>query len=220
MYKKPRVDVSIDCGAYEHMINNVRFKAPLEIGVEIAVFMLLFGLLEESEFEVVDVNTMRKTYAEGYADPKDGGIPFGAVPDLVIVEKDFVYDNQPNDNRPNDNHAVGFVEVKSIATNDMKLDTGEMESHKANTNHLIWTNGLKWYYFNRVSQEAMEKPAWSVDLAVDKKGDNGRIRNLASDKKGDNGRIRIDERKYGELLYRLNQINWKQNDGEAVRLDP
>ena len=88
----------------------------------------------------------------------------------------------------------------------MKLDTGEMESHKANTNHLIWTNGLKWYYFNRVSQEAMEKPAWSVDLAADKKGDNGRIR--------------IDERKYGELLYRLNQINWKQNDGDAVRLDP
>lgn len=201
MYTKPRVDVSIDCGTYEHMINNVRFKAPLEIGVEIAVFMLLFGLLEESEFEVVDVNTMWKTYAKGYAAPKDGGIHFGAVPDLVIVEKDFVYDN-----RPNDNHAVGFVEVKSIATNDMKLDTGEMESHKANTNHLIWTNGLKWYYFNRFSQEAMEKPAWSVDLAADKKGDNGRIR--------------IDERKYGELLYRLNQINWKQNDGDAVRLDP
>jgi len=186
MYIKPRIDISIDYRAYEHIINSVKLKAPLEIGVETAVYMIMFGLLAESEFEVVDVNTMWLKFAKVYSNAKDKDNLFGAVPDLVIVGEDFDYSNKTDDN-----HAFGFVEVKSISTNDIK-DTDEIKSHKSNTNHLIWTNGLKWYYYNMVSQEHN----WSIDLATDKKDGSGRIQ--------------IDERKYGELLYCLNEIDWRQ----------
>lgn len=186
MYIKPRIDISIDCSAYEHIINNVKLKAPLEIGVETAIYMLMFGLLSESEFEIVDVNTMWLGSAKVYSNAKDKDNLFRAVPDLVIVGKDFDYSNTKDEN-----HALGFVEVKSIATNDIK-DTDEIKSHKLNTNHLIWTNGLKWYYYNMVSQERN----WFIDLATNKKDGSGRVQ--------------IDERKYGELLYYLNEIDWRQ----------
>lgn len=193
MYVKPRIDISIDSRAYENIINNVQLKAPLEIGVEIAVYMLLFGLLDGTEFEIVDVNSMWLKFAKVYSNSKDKDRIFKAVPDLVIVGKDFIYDNDNNkndNNKKEDNHAFGFVEVKSMATNDIK-DTDEIRSHKSNTNHVIWTNGLKWYYYNMVSCEQN----WDINLSLDKNN---------SDK------IQIDERKYGELLYHLNEIDWRQ----------
>ena len=51
---------------------------------------------------------------------------------------------------------------------------------------------MKWYYDNMVSKEG----TWSI--------------NLATNKKDDSGRIQIDECKYGELLYYLNEIDWRQ----------
>ena len=91
MYIKPRIDISIDCRAYEHIINSVKLKAPLEIGVETAVYMLMFGLLAESEFEIVDVNTMWLKFAKVYSNAKDKDTLFFFFSYLVIVEKDFDY---------------------------------------------------------------------------------------------------------------------------------
>lgn len=185
MYVKPRIDISIDSEAYEHIINNVKLKAPLEIGIEIAVYMLLFGLIEKSEVEVVDVNSMWRQYAKIYSNSEEKETKFGAVPDLVIADKDFDYNDKSIEN-----HAYGFIEVKSLAINDIKY-TDEIISHMANTNHFIWTNGLIWHYYNKSHQDKN----WDIDV---------KLRNT------NNNRIFIDERKFGELLYHLAKIDWRQ----------
>ena len=182
MYIEPHIDISIDSIKYEQILNNVLIKAPIEIGVEIAVYMVLFGLLENTDMVVCDVNTMWKSKAEKYSNNK--GKKLGAVPDLVIVDKSFSY-SKPSQ----DSSAYGFVEVKSLACSKIKED-GEIESHKIHTNNFLWTNGKIWHYFNKLKPEQN----WEVDLC------NTKIKD---------GSIHIDGLKYGELLYRLKNIDWK-----------
>ncbi len=182
MYKEARIDISIDSVKYEQILNNICFKAPVEIGVEIAVYMILFGLLEDTNMVVVDVNTMWRSKAGVYSNASDKNA-LGAVPDLVIVNKSFDFRGS------NDNRAYGFIEVKSLACTDAKEDN-EMKSHKNNTNNLLWTNGVIWKYYSALASEKN----WHIDLRSEKMKDNS---------------IHIDSLKYGELLYKLKQIEWE-----------
>lgn len=183
MYIKQHINISIDSVKYEQILNNVLFKAPIEIGVEIAVYMILFGLFEDTNKIVLDVNTMWKSKAKRYSNTSDN-VEFGAVPDLVIVDKSFSYSEHTN------NKSYGFVEIKSLACSKIK-DDGEIESHKNNTNNFIWTNGQIWHYFNKSNPERN----WSIDLR-DKTSDN---------------LIHINNLKYGELLYNLKNIEWENH---------
>ena len=185
MYIESHIDISIDSIKYEQILNNVLFKAPIEIGVEIAVYMVLFGLLENTDMVVCDVNTMWKSKAEKYSNNKDEEL--GAVPDLVIVDKSFSY-SKPS----RDSSAYGFVEVKSLACTDIKED-GEIKSHKIHTNNFLWTNGKIWHYVNNLKPEKN----WDVDLCIPRVED---------------GSIHIDSLQYSELLYRLKNIDWKGNN--------
>ena len=97
--------------------------------------MLLFGLLEDTNLVVMDVNSMWKSKAVIYSDAMDKR-DFAAVPDLVIVDKSFDYFKDTSEG-----YSYGFIEIKSLACTDIK-ETGEIESHKKNTNNFIWTNGV------------------------------------------------------------------------------
>lgn len=186
MYKESQINIVIKSSVYEKILNNILTKASVEIGVEIAVYMVLFGLTEGSDYVVADVNSMWKSKAKIYSnlDDKD---EFGAVPDLVIVNKDFKFSSN---NVGEIKGANGFVEIKSLATN--YKETGEILSHKNNTIHFIWTNGLKWFYFNSVDSHKN----WSIDLETEEKS---------------NDSIKIDGLKFNELLYRMNNIDWSES---------
>ena len=185
MYIKDQsVDISINYKVYEEILNNIRCKAPVEIGVEVAVYMLLFGLLENTNHTVVDVNSMWRKKAKVYSINSDKEAGFEAVPDLVIVSNKFSFQKKNSKNL-----TYGFVEVKALS--EQYSETKEIESHMKNTNHLIWTNGLEWHYFNQNDQTQN----WKVDLtsSIDKEGT-----------------IIINETKYAELLNELSNIGWEK----------
>lgn len=182
MHVDAHVSISIDSKKYEQIINNIKDKAPVEMGVEVVVYMLLFGLLEGSNLVVLDVNSMWKSKAKNYSNAEDIR-DFGAVPDLVIVDKAFKFSEDESNKK-----SYGFIEIKSLACTDIK-ETGEIESHRKNTNNFIWTNGVIWHYFNQLHPDKN----WSVDLKS----------NI------NNSRIDIDGLKFIELLYRLRSIEWE-----------
>ena len=175
--------IRLDADAYETILNNVYTKAPLEIGVEIAVFMLLYGKLHQY-YDVADVNTMWRRYAAAYVDASD---ELTAVPDLVILDKAFRFTE-------GNGTAYGFVEVKNLAARQ-NGETEEMKSHRNNANHVIWTNGLIWTYYQFGSEQ------WSMDLTG------------PCEQKG---RIRIDPWRFCLLLEKLDQIPWKTKRTDAI----
>lgn len=181
MYIDSHVDISINNSKYEEIINAIKYKAPVEIGVEVAVYMLLFGLLENTNLVIVDVNSMWKSKAAVYSNANEQS-KLGAVPDLVIVNKDFEYRKKDRANT-----AYGFIEVKSLQKK-YSDQTKEMKSHLNNTNHLIWTNGIEWRYIN----QKRPQENWEVHLESDTIGE----------------KACIDELKFSELLYRLKKIEW------------
>lgn len=184
MYIKDQsVDISINYKVYEEILNNIRFKAPVEIGVEVAVYMLLFGLLEGMNLAVLDVNSMWRKKAKVYSINSDKEAGFEAVPDLVIVSNEFSFQKENPKNL-----TYGFVEVKALS--EQYSETNEIKSHKKNTNHLIWTDGLEWHYFNQNDQTQN----WTIDLKISVDTDDTII---------------IDEKKYAELLNKLSKIDWE-----------
>ena len=183
MYKESQIDIAINRSVYERILNNIRTKAPVEIGVEVAVYMIMFGLIEDTNYIVADVNSMWKSTANVYSISEDTK-NFGAVPDLVIVRKDFNFGGNDKDDIKGAN---GFIEVKSLATN--YNETAEITSHKNNTHHFIWTNGIDWIYFHNL------KEIWNIKLGENKSGS-----------------VLIDGLKFNELLYRLNSIDWSEDN--------
>lgn len=186
MYVESHIDISIDSAKYEQMLNNITFKAPLEIGVEVAVYMVLFGLLENTDMVVMDIDTMQKKQAKVYSNNKNEAL--GAVPDLVIVDKSFSYKNPSQDSS-----AYALIEIKNLKETDIKENKEEIISHKKNTNNFIWTNGKVWHYFNKLQPIKN----WDIDLCSKETTDDS---------------ISIDSFKYAELLYRLKNIDWKSDN--------
>ncbi len=133
------VNISMNAKSYEDIINNVLYKAPLEIGVEIAVYMLLYGIIDKEKYAVMDVNSMKKKKFIVYA---NAGEDISKVPDLVIVNNVFKYNHGEHSDSNNDG-AYGIIEVKGLA---IEYSEKEYEAQKGKANHFIWTNGISWFF--------------------------------------------------------------------------
>ena len=120
----------MDFEVYEQRINDVIVKCPIEVGVEILVFNVLFDLLGD-HFSIVDVSTMwpnRESRLE----------TAGGIPDIAIVSQDFEY-------RGENGIVFGFVEVKAPSVK--LVDTEQLSGHIETNKHVLYTNGLEWKYY-------------------------------------------------------------------------
>ena len=83
------ISIAINSSYYENQINKIISKAPIEVGVEILVYMLLDGIVSSKGLSLVDVSSMSKDRAK----------PFGvksAVPDMAVVAESFNYSDLKN----------------------------------------------------------------------------------------------------------------------------
>lgn len=184
MVSEAHVDISVDSNEYERLINTVKSKAPVEIGIEVVVYMLLYGVMENSRYEVIDVNSMRKIQASIYSKlPNKDKIDI--VPDLAIVDKEFNYNDEKSQE-----YACGFVEIKYLNVSN-NIESEAVKTHKRSTNKLIWTNGLDWYYYDMMNDEK----SWNVSIQS--------MGHLESKE-----HIYIDRLHFQELLVRLEEIEW------------
>ena len=104
----------MDYKYYEHKINDVIIKCPIEAGVEILVYNVLDDIVNSKGFSLVDINRIWKNKDERLT--TDAGIP-----DIAILSNDFEF-------KTNVGQVMGFIEVK--ATNKSLLETEQGRSLK------------------------------------------------------------------------------------------
>lgn len=190
MINKDRVEFCIDAEAYKQILNNILMKTPLrENGVEVAVYMLLYGILDKTNYCVLDVSpfTQEQSWIYLKREAKNESPIADKTPDLVIVGKEFKYSNAElcKDNRSG---AYCFVEIKNLAVIEYAK---EVEIQKDNTDHYIWTNGLKWVYRYKNKTEVI--------------ADFGDYKNKSTIVYTEDYEI-----KFAELLNKLNSIEWEK----------
>ena len=190
-----QIKYCIDAKAYEQLLNNIRFKSPLEAGIEVVVYMLLYGVLDSNKYDLLDVSTMSKENFYVYLNDKgkenaktsikSGEKEADKTTDLVIVRKGFEF----NDGKINDNNSSGayaFIETKNLAE---KKYVNEVDIQRSGVNYYIWTNGLKWVYRNK-NEELVE-----IDL---------------DERKRFPKQYYVDEGRFKELLEMINEIKWEE----------
>lgn len=175
------VSITINAEAYEDIINSILYQAPLEIGVEIAVYMLLFGIIDRDKYSILDINSMQKNKAKVYSKMIVDEI--SKVPDIVIVDKPFEY-NQGEINDNNNIGAYGIIEIKGLSVNYSKE---EYEAQKENANHFIWTNGIRWVFDG------------NEDKTI-----------VLSANPDENGKYNIDNSQFKNLIIELKQLEWNK----------
>ncbi len=144
MINNDRVEFCIDAEEYKQIMSNILIQAPFEIGVEVAVYMLLYGILDNTNYNVIDVSKFNKEQSLILFKEETRNVIRIAdkSTDLAIVEKNFKF-NKGKFCTNNEFGAYCFVEVKNLATD---IDKEEVKVQENSTDHYIWTNGLKWVY--------------------------------------------------------------------------
>lgn len=130
---------------YEHKINDVIMKCPIEAGIEILVYNVLDYILESKEVSLVDINRLWKDRDQRLT--TDAG-----VSDIAVLSKDFKYMTDIG-------HVYGLVEVK--ATNNSLSETEQIQGQRDATKHYLYTNGLYWKYFENNESD----PKWKKTLS-------------------------------------------------------
>lgn len=195
--EKTIVEYSIDAESYEKIVNNIRYMAPLEIGVEVAVYMLMYGVIDHKKYCILDTNTMTKRNAVVFANEHgknkvenefSNGVKkkneVDKTADFAIVGKDFEY-NDGVVNKNNKSGAYGLIEVKYFS---IKNSDKEYTVQRDYTNHFVWTNGLQWKYCNH-KNETVEFDLIKTKRVI--------------------GPYKIQKDEFNRLITFLGDINWE-----------
>ncbi len=117
---------------YQEKIKDIVSKAPIEIGVEILVYMLLDEIVVNKELSLVAIDSMHK---------KNRYLSEGGFSDLAIVSKNFSFDNI------NLGKCVGVVETKYV-TEDLSNHMPQIIGQLISFRNVIATNGIVWKFYD------------------------------------------------------------------------
>lgn len=147
----------MDYKQYEKMLNVINNKAPIESGVQALVFMLLYEMFENVDHDLVIIDNMRKTTRF---------TAYSGVADIAAVSEDFGFNT--------DKGSIKLcIEIKTIGVNINKYQIGEkLDNYQKQIlgqlltfEKVIWTNGVKWFYYDTIDQnkngfEALKQDAF------------------------------------------------------------
>lgn len=164
---------------YIQKLNEVMEKSKLENGYSHIVYQIFDITLDDNKYSIVDTSSLKRTQ-DSITAPKD----VVAVPDFVITEKGYCYD----DNQQDSDKVLGCIEVKyndaDIEKPDRLESTEIYRGYSEVYKKIIYTNGWIWTYYIGVKKQ------WQVVFEKDKNNTNNKT--------------------YGELLRYLCSIDWKE----------
>ena len=170
----------------------------IENGYSHIIYSLMYEDVLTSEYMLVDVSTMHR-YAK-VKDPSTGketrkainiellGKNLCAVPDFVITNRPDFFTTHKEELLKSINR-LGCIEIKfdddKVDEKDRLVrDDGKKGYLETYNNHVIYTNGWKWNYYDG----SKEEPIWRFDFTQKEERNAGR---------------------YAELLDELSKIEWK-----------
>lgn len=117
---------------YKDILNNVEKKSPIESGVQTLVYMFLYDLFEDSNYDIVVVDNLHK---------KSIFTTYAGISDLAVVTDDFDYENGTKEQ-------IKFcIEIKDTSKqlgDYYEQILGQLLTYEK----ALITNGKEWVYYD------------------------------------------------------------------------
>ena len=117
---------------YQKIYQNIKEKAPLESGAQTLVYMFLFEIIKDTDYQLIVIDRMRKNTQF---------VTTTGISDLAIVSDEFRFAEEGK------NNIISYVEVKGT---DINLDDFEdqIKGQLLSCGRILCTNGSVWKYYD------------------------------------------------------------------------
>lgn len=193
----------MDVKDYQKIYQNIFEKSPIESGVQTLVYMFLYNILKNTDYQLIVIDQMRK---------KTQFVTPVGIPDLAIVSDDFRFSEKSK------NGILSYVEVKDMEINLSNYGE-QIEGQLLSCGKVLCTNGNEWKYYDieKYIEQNIENDADNIRA----KNDYDNVKKLCGEieqaemevatQKASYTRDINDENKIQELNQKINE------DGEKLK---
>ena len=122
----------MDAKEYQKIYQNIKGKAPIESGVQTLVYMFLYEIMKDTDYQLVVIDRMSK---------KTQFVTSVGISDLAIVSDDFRFSEEHKDN------IISYVAVKGIDINLFDFEE-QIKGQLLSCGKILCTNGSDWKYYD------------------------------------------------------------------------
>ena len=117
---------------YQKIYQNIREKAPIESGVQTLVYMFLFEIIKDTNYQLIVIDRMGK---------KTQFVTTTGISDLAIVSDEFRFAEEHK------NNIISYVEVKGTDINLYDFEE-QIKGQLLSCGRILCTNGSVWKYYD------------------------------------------------------------------------
>lgn len=117
---------------YQKIYQNIKEKAPLESGVQTLVYMFLFEIIKDTDYQLIVIDQMRKNTQF---------VTTTGISDLAIVSDEFRFAEEGK------NNIISYVEVKGTDINLYDFED-QIKGQLLSCGRILCTNGSVWKYYD------------------------------------------------------------------------
>ena len=117
---------------YQKIYQNIKEKAPLESGVQTLVYMFLFEIIKDTDYQLIVIDRMRKNTQF---------VTTTGISDLAIVSDEFRFAEEGK------NNIISYVEVKGTDINLYDFED-QIKGQLLSCGRILCTNGSVWKYYD------------------------------------------------------------------------
>lgn len=117
---------------YQKIYQNIKEKAPIESGVQTLVYMFLFEIIKDTDYQLIVIDRMGK---------KTQFVTTTGISDLAIVSDEFRFAEE------NKNNVISYVEVKGTDINLYDFEE-QIKGQLLSCGRILCTNGSVWKYYD------------------------------------------------------------------------
>lgn len=122
----------MDAKEYQKIYQNIKEKAPIESGVQTLVYMFLYEIIKNIDYQLIVIDRMGK---------KTPFVTTVGISDLAIVSDSFSFSEENKD------CILSYVEVKGINVNLFDFED-QIKGQLLSRGKIICTNGNVWKYYD------------------------------------------------------------------------
>ena len=117
---------------YQKIYQNIKEKAPIESGVQTLVYMFLFEIIKDTDYQLIVIDRMGK---------KTQFVTSAGISDLAIVSDEFRFAEEHK------NNVISYVEVKGTDI-DLYDFEEQIKGQLLSCGRILCTNGSVWKYYD------------------------------------------------------------------------
>lgn len=125
-------NIGMKAKEYQKIYQNIKEKAPLESGVQTLVYMFLFEIIKDTDYQLIVIDRMRKNTQF---------VTTTGISDLAIVSDEFKFAEEGK------NNIISYVEVKGTDINLYNFED-QIKGQLLSCGRILCTNGSVWKYYD------------------------------------------------------------------------